>query len=703
MRFLVFLFLSISLLFAQFVDPYLTHQTKRSLYKKAGQQTIHILVKGERGIGDRLFKHGFDVQSDLGEFATVSLPTSRLNDLLKIKGLKRIAYGPKVKPLNSLAVRYQNVYAAYEKGYTGSNVVAGIIDTGIDFYHPMFIKDGKTRILAIWDQTIDGNPPASYSYGTEFTEAQINQDLNSGNPYSVVNHHDTDGHGTHVAGSFVGADATTTPPDTLNGGAREASIVVVKTTYKNADILDAINYIFDIADQQNKPCVINISLGHQYGPHDGTDDFNSAVQNLVGPGRIIVRSAGNDGAKPVHYYKENVVSSEDIQFGYTKYLTLWLEKGDNILSVSLSWSSGSINNVPQNGHKTSDGIDVYLLPAASHSNGKIGVYVFMDNNNLKNETFTLTLNGLSDTNHNSKIARHAWADSSVIDQPYGAFSQGTLYGNNFYPYTLANDACTPRVISVGAFITRETWPASNGNSYHYPNSGDEGGIASFSSIGPTGDDQQKPDVIAGGTIVLSARSCDANYAVEFLPPAPYTNHYAYMQGTSMASPVAAGAIALLLSKNPDWGPEEVLDYLSKHAQGTHRDPDVTADQVKVKDNPNTWDRVFGFGAIDLTDAFTTDTIIEGPGQSPNNFVLLQNYPNPFNPLTTIEYYLPESQQVTLKIFNSKGQLISTLVKEKQLKGKKKVVFNASPFTSGVYFYQLKTDHGQITKKMVFLK
>jgi len=398
-----------------------------------------------------------------------------------------------------------------------------------------------------------------------------------------------------------------------------------------------------------------------------------------------------------------VVSSEDIQFGYTKYLTLWLEKGDNILSVSLSWSSGSINNVPQNGHKTSDGIDVYLLPAASHSNGKIGVYVFMDNNNLKNETFTLTLNGLSDTNHNSKIARHAWADSSVIDQPYGAFSQGTLYGNNFYPYTLANDACTPRVISVGAFITRETWQASNGNSYHYPNSGDEGGIASFSSIGPTGDDQQKPDVIAGGTIVLSARSCDANYAVEFLPPAPYTNHYAYMQGTSMASPVAAGAIALLLSKNPDWGPEEVLDYLSKHAQGTHRDPDVTADQVKVKDNPNTWDRVFGFGAIDLTDAFTTDTIIEGPGQSPNNFVLLQNYPNPFNPLTTIEYYLPESQQVTLKIFNSKGQLISTLVKEKQLKGKKKVVFNASPFTSGVYFYQLKTDHGQITKKMVFLK
>ncbi len=702
MRFFIILFFSVSFLFSQYVDPALTHFTKTRLAKGGSGSPLHLLIKGDDTIGEQLYKAGFDVQTELGEFATVIVPPRRLEELLKIPGLKSITHGVKNKPLNSIAVRYQNVFIAYQKGYTGSGVIAGIIDTGIDFYHPMFLKNGKTRILAIWDQTKDGHPPSGYDYGSEFTEAQINNDLLSGKPYSIVNHHDTEGHGTHVAGSFVGSDPTTSPPDTLDGGARDASIVVVKTTFKNPDILDAVQYIFDIADQENKPCVVNISLGHQYGPHDCTDDFNSALQNLVGPGRIIVRSAGNDGNKAIHYFKQSVVGSESIQFGYTQYLTLWLEKGDNVSSVSLSWSSGSITNVTMNSQKSSNGIDVYLLSGANHSNGKVATYIFMDNNNLRNETFTLTLNGLSDANHSGTIARHAWADSSVIDEPYGAFSQGTLYGNNFYPYTLANDACNPKVITVGAFITRKTWPASNGNSYFFPNSGDEGGIAPFSSIGPTGSDQQKPDVIAGGSIILSARSRDANFSAEFLPPAPYTDHYAYMQGTSMAAPVAAGAIALLLEKYPDFGPDDVLDYLSKHSQGTQRNAGISPSQLKVKEDPNTWDRVFGYGAIDLTAAFITDTIIQ-PIQNPEQFILFQNYPNPFNPRTTIEYYLPESQKITLKVFNSRGQLITTLFEGKQFKGRKSIVFNASLLASGIYFYQLQTEQGQLTKKMIFLK
>ncbi len=700
MRLIVFVFLTVGFLFAQIVDPYLTHQSQLALAKGI-DRSYHLLVYGDQ-IGGKLYDAGFDVQSDFGHFATVVVPQNRLNELLQLPGVQRIAYGVQSKPLNSLAVGYENVDVAYAQGYTGKNVIAGIIDTGIDFYHPMFQKNGKTRILAIWDQTISGSPPSGYSYGTEYTQAQIDQDLQSGNPHSIVPHRDTDGHGTHVAGSFVGRDETITPQDTLSGGAKEANIVVVKTTYQNADILDAVNYIFSIADNQNKPCVINISLGHQYGPHDGTDDFNSALKNVVGPGRIIVRSAGNDGAKAVHYFNNTVTSSETIQFSYTEYLTLWLEKGDDITSISLSWSSGSINNVTKGGHKTSNGIDVYLLPSSSHPNGKIGAYIFMDDTSLSSQTFTLTLNGLQDANNNKKIERHAWADGSVFSSPFGAFSQGTLYGNNFYPYTLANDACNPRVITVGAFITRESWPASNGYTYHYPNSGDVGGIASYSSIGPTGDEQNKPDIIAGGTIVLSARSSDASYQVEFLPPAPYTDHYAYSQGTSMASPVAAGAIALLLERNPDWTPEQVIDYLSKHAQGTTRPAGVTASQLVVKENPNTWDRVFGYGAVDLTDAFTTDSVEPLPA-TPDAFVLHQNYPNPFNPITHIDYYVPNRGHVSLKVFNARGQLVKTLVDREEFRGSKQVVFNGEGLASGVYYYQLKTPQGTLTRKMMLLK
>ncbi len=705
MKFFRTLLLSVaffSVLQAQIVDPYLQHITQHPLAKAAFKE-YHLLVHGKGKVGAALFNAGFDVQSDFGDFATVIVPQDRLQDLMRMPEIQRISMGVQSKPLNSRPVAYQKVAAAYEKGYTGQNVVAGIIDTGIDFHHPMFIRNGKTRILSIWDQTLSGNPPEGYSYGTEFTEEQINQDLQSGTPFSIVNHHDTQGHGTHVAGSFVGKDPTTTPPDTLDGGAVDANIVVVKTTFQNSDIVDAVNYIFSKADAAGKPCVINISLGHQYGPHDGTDDFNTSLNALLGPGHIIVRSAGNDGAHALHYFNNTVTTSETIQFGYCKYFTLWLEKGDNITSVSLSWDGGSISNVTLNGHKSSDGIDLYLLPTSYSNNGKISVYVFMDNSSLNDKIFTLTLSGLSDANHNGHINRHGWADSSVVQNPYGAFSQGSLYGNNFYPYTLANDACNPQVITVGSFIIQESWPASDGNTYHYPNSGDEGGIAAYSSIGPTGDDQPKPDIIAGGTIVLSARSQDASYQGAFLPPAPYTDHYAYMQGTSMAAPVAAGAIALLLEKNPTWEPSDVLNYLTSHAQGTHRPAGLTADEVKVKDNPNTWDRVFGYGAVDLTDAFNTDSIEPG-GISPHSFILYQNRPNPFNPVTKIIFEVKSNrpEQVLLRVYNARGQLVRTLF-DARANGFHSVLFNGAELASGVYYYQLKIGKQQITKKMVLMK
>jgi hypothetical protein len=101
----------------------------------------------------------------------------------------------------------------------------------------------------------------------------------------------------------------------------------------------------------------------------------------------------------------------------------------------------------------------------------------------------------------------------------------------------------------------------------------------------------------------------------------------------------------------------------------------------------------------------TANLIDGAvnGSLIHRYRLMQNYPNPFNPATTIEFQIPGSEQVTLKIFNLFGQEVATLVSGKFLPGRYRVDWNASGMPSGVYFYRLSiADHIQ-TRKMLLLK
>ncbi len=88
---------------------------------------------------------------------------------------------------------------------------------------------------------------------------------------------------------------------------------------------------------------------------------------------------------------------------------------------------------------------------------------------------------------------------------------------------------------------------------------------------------------------------------------------------------------------------------------------------------------------------------------PANFKLAQNYPNPFNPSTVINYSLPKSQMVTLRVYNILGQEVATLVNQEQSAGNYQVTFNADRLSSGVYFYSIRTGNFTAVKKMMLLK
>ena len=110
---------------------------------------------------------------------------------------------------------------------------------------------------------------------------------------------------------------------------------------------------------------------------------------------------------------------------------------------------------------------------------------------------------------------------------------------------------------------------------------------------------------------------------------------------------------------------------------------------------------------EILNGFNILPSVSGDKLSPHKFVLHQNYPNPFNPSTTIRYEIQDTRFVTLKVYNSIGQEVATLVNKQQSSGLYEVKFDASSTTaglnSGIYFYTLQSGSFYETKKMIILK
>ena len=250
---------------------------------------------------------GGRIRSILGDVATVDIPLSAIES---ISQLPNIIYIEAAKPVKSrLDVSVPDTRADLLlwgtppgwSGNTGRNVIIGIVDSGIDLNHDDF-KDssGMTRILFLWDQgaTI-GSPPSGYTYGNECTKTVIEM---NGCPQN-----DSNGHGTHVAGIAAGdgsAAGNGEPPFQFMGMAPEADLIIVRSMNQNVAletaIIDGISYIQSKAAGLGKPSVINLSLGSQRGPHDGTSSYERALDNASGLGRVIVGAGGNEAEAFIH-------------------------------------------------------------------------------------------------------------------------------------------------------------------------------------------------------------------------------------------------------------------------------------------------------------------------------------------------------------------------------------------------------------------
>jgi subtilisin family serine protease len=210
-------------------------------------------------------------------------------------------------------------------GRTGKNVIVGIVDSGIDFGHPDFIKPNsdprKSRILRIWDQGIRPDGPnekgpdaalltGGLTYGVEYSQDDIDDHLSGA---GRIFHRDCDGHGTHVASTAAGNGAE--KAFKYIGVAPEADIIMVKyfdpivmpvedsggnVVPDEKRLRDAVKYILEVALEidPDRPVVVNMSLGEKLGPHDGMSPIEVWLNEqfpLAAVGRACVVSAGNYG------------------------------------------------------------------------------------------------------------------------------------------------------------------------------------------------------------------------------------------------------------------------------------------------------------------------------------------------------------------------------------------------------------------------
>ena len=279
------------------------------------ENTWEVIVRYSQDI-EFLKDYGVKITYLISNYAILVVPDSfirRLSDFKEIIYVEMpksmylsVNNGRRVSCINQVQI---NDFS-YNGGLYGENVICACIDSGVDIFNNAFRNsDGTTRILELWDQNIDGNPPEGYSLGTLFTSEDINEALRSeGN--SLIKSFpsiDVSGHGTHVLGIMAGNFAENR--NNSLGIATKSPLLVVKlnTSINNGfprttEMMLALNYVYQTAVKYGMPVSINISFGNSYGSHDGTSLLETFIDDLSNRWKMcICIGTGNEGASAGHY------------------------------------------------------------------------------------------------------------------------------------------------------------------------------------------------------------------------------------------------------------------------------------------------------------------------------------------------------------------------------------------------------------------
>jgi subtilisin family serine protease len=610
------------------LDPRLKSLLKRGRSRTIGSpprrsraipERVKITVKFTGALDD-LERIGFKPSTvlphpnDPSIIATGSIETARLEALAAIDHVTTIEGTRAFSTELNKSVPEINAGPGHSPAsdFTGEGVVIGIIDTGIDYRHHAFRNpDGTTRIVAIWDQTLDvddvgGSAPDPFDFGVEYDADAINEAIEAADTlgfdeaFAIVPSKDKRGHGTRVAGIAAGdgSQAGNCHGEfTFVGVAPGAELIVVKRDFgsgsaavgESDNFVEALRYIFNHPKLNGRPVVINISLGDNQGAHDGTSMVEQAIDRLLllQPRRAVVKSAGNE-ADERHHARATVQGHDSLNLRFRvrpkddsdRFLELWYPGSGTLQArikvpvvpeaVSLQLNPGDDDDFQVGDAEES--VTVTIASATTNAdNGDRRITVQLeapdDEGHLTSGTYTLEL-----TNpNNDPVEFHAWLDRSEK-------------GPKFLDHV--SSASTVSIPGTSEFvITVAAYTAEGAATGEVKDSSGRGPIRRHSLF--TGVLPLKPEIAAPGGGVTSARANKDDSACSDCCETFYNQGF----GTSVAAPHVTGAIALLFEKNLDLDVRQIRRILFESATAPAGDPDPAL--------PNTdW----GHGRLDVSAA-----------------------------------------------------------------------------------------------------
>lgn len=562
------------------------------IFTKNGTSYVQAFVRMAQGYSaNDLAMYGVKTKYQRGNMVSVQIPVNQFIALSKSGRCSLIDVGTKGRTtLDSarIVMGVDNVYNGVNlpHGYDGTGAIVGIIDIGFEYGHPAFYDSTGTtlRIKRVWQQDDStGTAPTTFGYGSEYTsQAAI---------LNVARSTASETHGTHVAGIAAGCGGNTAAMRKYRGMAPNADIVLVSTTLTTACIYDGIEYIQEYALSVGKPCVINMSIGNHAGPHDGTSNFDSACDTLMVyyPNKLLlVGAAGNEGEDKLHIDKTftasdtllyTILDFNGSSAGFT-YIDIWGDDTSTRFMAGIGivdTTDGSFDDASNYYFSWANSYADFTLTDSDNQNTYCRVYQSngSSTNNGKNN-ITFVVNANSQTHNNQKIILivKAYAGNKINAWT----SNGTFTDCGFRVVSEGNTNSTVgeiggtghSIISVGSYSTRKTWTSTSGRqaNWTYITKGD---LSYFSSHGPTADNRAKPDITAPGEWIIAPINrfntsyAHSNYTVATASFRNNTEYYAAKQGTSMATPMVTGIMALWLQQDTALSFDSALVKLRRSA------------------------------------------------------------------------------------------------------------------------------------------